>query len=482
MRLTKPTGCDQKTFAAREWFERCLREPLLGPTLFVFDNFETMQHPLDVFRWLDVNVRQPNKILITTRHHEFKGDYPIEVVHMTMDESDELVDRTAKGLGIASWTTRQYKNDLYRESGGHPYVIKILLGEAKKAGGRTKIERIFADKDQLLDALFERTYARLSPAARRTFLTLSNWGTSTPELAVEAVLLQAKHERFDVVSAIEELVLSSFITRNLTSEHGLALLEIPLVTVIFGRKKLSVEPFKSDVDEDTELLRILSSISATSAHGLIERIFQNAAKQLASESVKFDDIRPVLEFISGHVPHGWLLLSRLYEELLGDVGLAGAKEAAKRYLEAVPRGFQQVKGWERLASLCDKTDDYEGFADANASLAEVPGISVSVMSNAAQSVIAMLRELRYRSQPSERRNKVKQTLPRISAMIASQVDRCGANEFSQLAWLALNADDKTAAQKWTERGLHSDPDNVHCLSLARRLDLKPRQASVQVLK
>ena len=219
MRLTQPTGCDQKTFDARKWFERCLREPLLGPTIFVFDNFETMQHPLDVFRWLDVNVRQPNKILITTRHHEFKGDYPIEVVHMTMEESDELIDRTAKALGIASWTNRSYKNELYRESGGHPYVIKVLLGEAKKAGRRTKIERIFADKDQLLDALFERTYARLSPAARRTFLTLSNWGTSTPELAVQAVLLQAKHERFDVVSAIDELVLSSFITRNASSER-----------------------------------------------------------------------------------------------------------------------------------------------------------------------------------------------------------------------------------------------------------------------
>jgi hypothetical protein len=481
-RLTQPTGYDQKVFGTREWFEKCLREPLLGSTLFVFDNFETMQHPLDVFRWLDVNVRQPNKILITTRHHEFKGDYPIEVVRMTMEESDELIDRTARALGIASWVTRQYRNDLYRESGGHPYVIKILLGEAKKGGERGKIERIFADKDQLLGALFERTYARLSPAARRTFLTLSNWGTSTPELAVEAVLLQAKHERFDVVAAISELVLSSFITRNETSDHGLALLEIPLVTVIFGRKKLSVEPFKSDVDEDTELLRILSSASAGSAQGLVQRIFQNAARQVASESVKFDDIRPVLEFISGHVPYGWLLLSQLYEEQLGEVGLPSAKEAVKRYLEAVPRGIEQVKGWERLASLCDKTDDFEGFADAEASLAEVPGVSVNVMSNAAQSVIAMLRELRYRSQPFERRRKVKQTIPRISTMIASQTDSCGASEFSQLAWLALNADDKVAAQKWTERGLQSDPGNVHCLSLARRLDLKPRQFSPQMQK
>jgi hypothetical protein len=104
-------------------------------------------------------------------------------------------------------------------------------------------------------------------------------------------------------------------------------------------------------------------------------------------------------------------------------------------LEAVPRGLDQVRGWERLASLCEQTDDFEGFADAEASLAEVPGISVNVMSNAAQSVIAMLRELSYRSQPLERRKKVKQTLPRISAMIASKVEQCSATEFSQLAWL-----------------------------------------------
>ena len=41
--------------------EKCLREPQLGPTLFVFDNFETMQHPLDVFRWLVVNYSLPQQ-------------------------------------------------------------------------------------------------------------------------------------------------------------------------------------------------------------------------------------------------------------------------------------------------------------------------------------------------------------------------------------------------------------------------------------
>jgi len=332
-RLTEPEGYSGKDFRHTAWFEKCLREPALGPTLFVFDNFETMQRPLDVFRWLDVNIRSPNKVLITTRHHEFRGDYPIEVNGMTRDECDELIERTAGSLGIASWVTREYKQELNSEAAGHPYVIKILLGEAKKVGRRSKTERILADKDRILDALFERTYARLSPAARRTFLTLTNWGTSTPELAVEAVLLQAKHERFDVIGAIDELVLSSFVSRSISEKDGLSTIDIPLVTVIFGRKKLSVEPMKIEVDEDTELLRMLATSPGSSAQELVSRIFKNAAKQIAAGTVRLNDVRPLLEFISSKIPSGWLLLSMLHAES-GEAGaLESAKAAVKCYLE-----------------------------------------------------------------------------------------------------------------------------------------------------
>ena len=42
-------------------------DPLFQSTLFVFDNFETVAQPGEIFAWLDLNVRAPNKILITTR-------------------------------------------------------------------------------------------------------------------------------------------------------------------------------------------------------------------------------------------------------------------------------------------------------------------------------------------------------------------------------------------------------------------------------
>lgn len=46
------------------------------------------------------NIRLPNKVVITTRFRDFKGDYPVEIVGMTEKESFSLINRHAKILGI----------------------------------------------------------------------------------------------------------------------------------------------------------------------------------------------------------------------------------------------------------------------------------------------------------------------------------------------------------------------------------------------
>jgi hypothetical protein len=112
------------------------RSPLGGPLLLVFDNFETMRNPVDVFNWLDSNVRLPNKILITSRFREFKADYPISVGGMEEPEALALIHQTAEALGIRDLIDGPYCKKVAEESDGHPYVIKIMLGEvadSKKA-------------------------------------------------------------------------------------------------------------------------------------------------------------------------------------------------------------------------------------------------------------------------------------------------------------------------------------------------------------
>ena len=201
----QPPGLASKQSETDLFFQNCLASGAAGTTLFVLDNFETVQNPADVFSWIDCHIRLPNKVLITTRIRDFVGDYPIEIGGMLDDEANILVDQHSSKLKISGLLSSDYKRDLVRESDGHPYVIKILLGQVAKEGRAVKPQRIVANSDDLLAALFERTFAALSPAGHRVFLLLSSWRVFIPEVAVEAVSLRPNTERFDVKKALEEL-------------------------------------------------------------------------------------------------------------------------------------------------------------------------------------------------------------------------------------------------------------------------------------
>ncbi len=194
---------NEDEFKETAFFEAQLKKCDLGPCLFVFDNFETMQNPMEMFKWIDTYIRLPNKVLITTRLRDFKGDYPVEVSGMTDSESHELVQNTAKFLGVSNLLNGAYIKNLISKSEGHPYVIKILLGEVAKKKRATNISQIVAGSDDVLTALFERTFAILSPCAQRAFLTLSAWNSPIPQIVLESVLIRSTQERSEVENGIE---------------------------------------------------------------------------------------------------------------------------------------------------------------------------------------------------------------------------------------------------------------------------------------
>lgn len=71
--LFQPAGWSESGFDHVAYLARVLEKPEDGALLLAFDNFETVRDPLDVYEWLGTYVRHPNKVLITTRHRDFKG-------------------------------------------------------------------------------------------------------------------------------------------------------------------------------------------------------------------------------------------------------------------------------------------------------------------------------------------------------------------------------------------------------------------------
>jgi len=469
IQLMQPPNAKDDGFQPLKYFSDTLTStPFGGPALFVFDNFETVRSPTDLFAWIDTYIRPPNKILITTRFRDFKGDFPVEVTGMSEAELGQLINEVATSLGIRKLLTAEYLRDLYRESNGHPYVTKILLGEVAKAGRLQKIERIIASRDEILDALFERTYAGLSPAAKQVFLTLSAWRSTVPELAVEAVMLRPTNEPLNVEAALDELKRSAFIEATFSADKSVVL-SVPLVAAVFGKRKLSVSPMKIVVEANTEILRHLGAAQKTDAqHGIgprIERLFINLAAKVTQKPNLLQEYLPIMEFIAQKYPPAWLLFARLLDESDLEDRLLRAKHAVELYLETTPKTKGQMPAWQMRAEYCRQLEDWPGEIHSLVEMGQLPEASFDEMSEAANRLNKVLHFYQFLDIYD-----IKAQIRRLATSMASRVDSEGdATDCSRLAWLYLRLGDKDAATQLVEKGLQLEPGNTYCTKLRETL-------------
>jgi NB-ARC domain len=306
VRLVAPGDAMVEGFEPIKYLAGALAKSPIGvPLLFAIDNFETVRSPTDLFTWLDTYIRSPNKVLITTRFRDFKGDYPVEVVGMTDEEAQKLITSTAISLGVHKFLTKDYGKEVIRESDGHPYVIKILLGEVAKANRLVALKPVVSSQEEILDALFERTFAGLSPAAKRIFFLLSSWRSTIPELAIHAVLARPSSEHMRVEEAIEELRKSSLID-TATSPDRARFLSVPLVAAEFGKRKLAASPSKSAVEADLELLHHFGPGQKSDlAHGIapkVARLFRQINAVIKLKPEELEKHLPILEFVAQNYP------------------------------------------------------------------------------------------------------------------------------------------------------------------------------------
>lgn len=457
---------DGKTSALSTMAEHMRHSPL-GPTLFIFDNFETVRNPVDLFQWIDTNIRLPNKAVITSRFREFKADFPITVSGMERTEADDLIDQTASSLGISNLINSQRREQIFEESDGHPYVIKIILGEIANSRSYSKPSKLIARKDDILDALFERTYANLSPMAVRIFLALSGWQSLVPQLAVEAVSLWRTSGDSDPEKAIDELIRMSLVDRT-RAQDGNEFLGVPLTAALFGRRKLEVSPQRELIEGD---IRFLQDVGATSSTGLKEGIrpkilalFKKVAKRISEGNGNFEEVRPMLEFMARSYAPAWLLLADLQREFDGSAGLEKSAEYIRRFLELRPEADEARTAWERLIAIYRATRNVIGGSSAFLRAAEISDPPIDQISSIAHWLNSE-RDIIDKMDVIERGALFKP----LARLMEIHLPEATATDLSRLAWLHLHAGDDRRAREVAEIGLKRDPENRYCQSLLEKL-------------
>ena len=449
-------------------------------TLFVFDNFETTTSPLEVFHWLDTYVRGPNKVLITSRDGRFNGDYVVRVPGMSHDEAEELINQSASFLGIDDRINESYVESVIEASDGHPYIIKLMLGEVTRNDSHVRNpERILAGHDEALRTLFQRSYARLSRAAQRVFLTLCKWRSSVPSLALEAVLMRPANENIDVYSAITELVQSSFIDQTFDTASNEPELSVPLASRLFGLQKLQVSVWRASVEEDVKLLQMLGPARQGNEPDFSRRIvqlFNNVAEVLSDGNKKLEEFLPVLQFITTRYSSGSVLLA----QLVGDLGLGDHEKES--YLVSYLEGhedpnFPKWQVWRQVADIRRANGDTNGELDAMAQACSSNGIPTHHLSDSANRINAILRDMA--DNQSSHHQITKDEKQFIVQDVVNALERdfedldtddfASATDLSRLAWLQVHVNDLSAARATVQRGLAIDPNNSYCKNLADTL-------------
>ncbi|MDF1814047.1 MAG: NB-ARC domain-containing protein [Verrucomicrobiales bacterium] len=462
-------SADSKKIKPREFFESQLQNCQMGNCLFVFDNFETMQNPGEVFKWIDTYIRLPNKVLITTRLREFKGDYPVEVSGMNAVESNQLIMKTAKHLEISNLLSDKYVTELVTKSEGHPYIIKILLGEVSRERKALNIPRIVAGTEDVLTALFERTYAILSPCGQRAFLTLSAWNSPVPKIALEAVLIRSTEQRSEVELGIESLIQFSIAEEHSSEVDGQIFISLPLVASVFGKKKLNINPSKAAIKSDVETLQMLGPMSTSDLNvGLVnrlERMIQNISRKV-EDGEEFTEYESILEAICRAYNPGWLLLARWHMESRTQDGYEKAKIELKRFLENSNTVDETSEAWQLLGHACYQTNDDLGEVHAFVERSQIGMVSYYDLSNTANRLNLFIRQNPTNLEEDEKREMA----AKIANVMKDRKSEASGNDFSRMAWLEIHRGQETAARELVSEGLRLDPNNYHLGKLSQRFD------------
>ena len=474
--LLDPSERVEPEFDAISYFQECLVQGKAGTTLVVLDNFETLQNPIDVYEWIDTHIRLPNKVLITTRFRDFRGDYPIQISGMLDDEANTLIDQHAKRLGVINLITTSYKSDLISKSEGHPYVIKIFLGQTARERRRVDPKRIFASSDRLLDALFKRTFDALNSRAQRVFLLLCSWRAYVPDIAIQAVVLRPGSEHYDVAAALDEAIQYSLIDQTTSdANENERFVGVPLAAAIFGQRELQVSRFKIAVEEDRKLLLGFGAGKRESVNkGAIPRInnlIQVIAEKVRNDKDELERLLPILEYLASCYPETYL---HLVDLVLGahnnSQSLRDVERYLKAYLETAAVG-EKRSAWKRLIKVYSKLKDTIGVVHALCELALLPTASIAEISDAANKLNSRIRELKDQRIEEAWSFEVKELLQEVIRVLENKLGKLSATDCSRLAWLHLNVGNRERARDIANIGLERQPKNEYCLSLLEKLEV-----------
>jgi hypothetical protein len=432
--------------------------------LFIFDNFETMADVRGFHRFLDDHTHLPNKVLITSRDRAFVADYPIEVRGMEYVEAREMLLNVARDLFIEGLMTEDVIQRIYDVTEGHAYVMRVVAGEMAKDGRYISPVQLIGRREDIVDAVFERSFNKLSEAGRSVFLTVANWRAEVAEIGLIVVL---GVRGVDAKDGLNECARLSLILAN-EAPDGVASYTVPQLARAFGQKKLQGDPDRLVIQEDLVTLRRFTLSNAAiqepdTQKRLIAQFIGSCISELGNGPAAVARADRLLEGLAMLWPGAWVSLADFRERRGASSDLIGY--ALRRAVEEEP---YSKDAWLRRASFAARIDDDPIRIASLVSAVEADPKDIELVRDVAAELCKYV-NAHLADIPKARRGVY---LASVRSHMERLVDELDATGLSRLAWLFLLEGNVKRARHYANMGCERDSANTHCVRILERLEGK----------
>jgi tetratricopeptide (TPR) repeat protein len=416
-----------------------------------------MHDPVGVFRQIDSCLGSENRVLITTRHRDYQGDYQIPVAGMEKEEFERLVAECCirNNLRLNSKRIKQ----LYLDCDGHPYIAVIYLAELRD-NPQANISRVLSHEDVLRD-LLERTYSRLNDDSRRLFMLLCSFKSVVSLLAVRLAYSLSKSATQDVGESLKFLGDSSLIKVRVATD-GEQYVEVPPTARIFGHQKYSSSDEQLLIKEMSDVLQLfgvttMDHLTRADHSSALTRRLESFWNHVQDEPnlenrVKYLDL---VKLAARTHPSLWNNLAMYYKNS-GDL-----RSAISSWRSLIESGNDDPDTWRRLYLLYRDTGEKHNMHHASVQgLVRFPEhyfAQEKLVVTIATQINTYVRDNRELS-ALERYSLVQ---PVVDTM-ENNLGACSANALGALASLHRKLKNDKRARDVAKLGLDIDPDDEYC--------------------
>ncbi len=430
--------------------------------LLIFDNFETNDDVVGIYKFLDTHTRLPNKVLLTSRERKFKADFPIEVKGMEWDEAHAMMTALSRELRIEGIADDRLMENIYARTEGHPYIMRVIIGEIAKEGRPVPYEQLIPRRQDIVDAVFDRSFNRLSDDGRWVFLTLANWRSWVVETALLVALAQ---EGKDAYSGVEECVRLSLIIKDYRTADDEPIYWTPKLARDFGRKKLMGDPDQLAVRGCIELMQHFGPATRHRAlrsqvDEIMRPLLEWCIAQAKADPEQVERYDRLLERVAHSWPSAWSHLAR-YRHQMRPANREGVNYALRRAVEEAP----SKEVWRERAKFASLYGDEQTFIASLLSAADVDPADIALLSEVAGELARYVTDHKQEI-PITRRSvylaSVRAHMERLSAKL-------NPYDLGKLAWLYLLEGNKAQALAYASQGYAKDRMCEPCLKIVELL-------------